>query len=78
MFLCFTCTFIQAQQAEDQAQQEAEDLVNSGNMKASQKKFADAITDYNAAIELEPKYGMAYLYRRPRKSSTQQLQRGNN
>jgi tetratricopeptide (TPR) repeat protein len=63
MFLCFTCTFIQAQQAEDQAQQEAEDLVNSGNMKASQKKFADAITDYNAAIELEPKYGMAYLYR---------------
>ncbi|MGD0710405.1 MAG: tetratricopeptide repeat protein [Bacteroidales bacterium] len=67
IFFCFTCTFIQAQ---DQARQAAEDNVNSGNIKASQKNYTGAISDYNTAIELDPKYGMAYFFRGAAKAQT--------
>jgi tetratricopeptide (TPR) repeat protein len=63
LFLCFTCTLIRAQQTEDATRQEAEDNVNSGNMKASKKNFTGAIADYTTALEYDPKYGMAYFYR---------------
>lgn len=56
IIFCLGCILLRAQQS-------AEDYVNSGNIKGSQKNYSGAISDYSNAIELEPKYGLAYFYR---------------